>query len=133
MNFLDSADAYNGGSEEEIAGRAIGNRRHDWVVATKLANPMGEGAEPRRAVAQMGDAGRARTACAGSAPTTSTSITCTRRTTRRRSPKRVRAVGDLLRSRQDPLLRRLATIASWRVAEICPIICDRMGIDRPIV
>ena len=44
VNFIDSADAYNGGKSEEIAGRAIGNQRHDWVVATKLANPMGQGA-----------------------------------------------------------------------------------------
>ena len=44
VNFIDTADAYNGGKSEEIAGRAIGNRRHDWVLATKLANPMGEGA-----------------------------------------------------------------------------------------
>jgi aryl-alcohol dehydrogenase-like predicted oxidoreductase len=44
VNFIDTADAYNGGRSEEITGRAIGNQRHDWVVATKLANPMGEGA-----------------------------------------------------------------------------------------
>ena len=44
VNFIDSADAYQGGKSEEIAGRAIGNQRHDWVVATKLANQIGEGA-----------------------------------------------------------------------------------------
>src|SRR6476619_7232016 len=43
VNFIDSADAYQGGKSEEIVGRAIGNQRHDWVVATKLANSMGEG------------------------------------------------------------------------------------------
>jgi len=44
INFIDSADAYQGGKSEEITGRAIGNQRHDWVVATKLANQIGEGA-----------------------------------------------------------------------------------------
>src|SRR5689334_4221304 len=44
INFIDSADAYNGGKSEEVVGRAIGNQRNDWVVATKLANPMGAGA-----------------------------------------------------------------------------------------
>jgi len=43
VNFIDSADAYQGGKSEEIVGRAIGNQRHDWVVATKLANQIGEG------------------------------------------------------------------------------------------
>src|SRR3954466_10366050 len=44
VNFIDSADAYKGGKSQEGGGRAIGNQRHDWVVATKLANRMGEGA-----------------------------------------------------------------------------------------
>src|SRR5437660_9957570 len=44
VNFIDSADAYQGGKSEEITGRTIGNQRHDWVLATKLANQIGEGA-----------------------------------------------------------------------------------------
>jgi aryl-alcohol dehydrogenase-like predicted oxidoreductase len=44
VNFIDSADAYQGGKSEEIVGRTVGNQRHDWVVATKLANQIGEGA-----------------------------------------------------------------------------------------
>src|SRR5438046_5513016 len=43
VNFIDSADAYAGGKSEEITGRAIGNQRHDWVLATKLGNPLGKG------------------------------------------------------------------------------------------
>ena len=43
VNFIDTADAYNGGRSEEVTGRAISNQRDQWVLATKLANPMGEG------------------------------------------------------------------------------------------
>jgi aryl-alcohol dehydrogenase (NADP+) len=43
VNFIDIADAYNGGRSEEVTGRAISNQRDKWVLATKLANPMGEG------------------------------------------------------------------------------------------
>jgi len=43
VNFIDSADAYNGGRSEEITGRAISNQRDHWVLATKLANNTGEG------------------------------------------------------------------------------------------
>ena len=44
VNFIDSADGYAGGKSEEITGRAIGNQRHDWVLATKLGNQLGKGA-----------------------------------------------------------------------------------------
>jgi aryl-alcohol dehydrogenase-like predicted oxidoreductase len=43
INFLDTADAYNGGRSEEVVGQAIAPRRHDWVVATKIANKVGPG------------------------------------------------------------------------------------------
>src|SRR5947208_17046580 len=42
-NFIDTADAYNGGRSEEVVGRAIAADRDRWVLATKLANPMGRG------------------------------------------------------------------------------------------
>ena len=45
VNFIDSADGYNGGKSEEIVGRAIRENRSWWVVATKCANPTGPGAE----------------------------------------------------------------------------------------
>ena len=40
INFIDSADAYNGGKSEQVVGRAIANVRQNWVLATKLANAM---------------------------------------------------------------------------------------------
>ena len=47
INFIDTADAYSRGKSEEIVGRAIAERRNEWVVATKVANPMGR--DPNRA------------------------------------------------------------------------------------
>ena len=46
INFIDTADAYNGGNSEQVVGRAISNSRNSWVVATKLANAMGD--DPNR-------------------------------------------------------------------------------------
>src|SRR5215469_740444 len=43
VNFIDTADAYAGGRSEEIVGRAIAQNRNDWILATKVANPMGKG------------------------------------------------------------------------------------------
>src|SRR3979490_2612301 len=45
-DFTAHADAYNGGNSEQVVGRAISNSRHNWVLATKLANPMGD--DPNR-------------------------------------------------------------------------------------
>jgi aryl-alcohol dehydrogenase-like predicted oxidoreductase len=38
VNFIDSADAYNGGKSEQVVGRAISNNRQNWILATKLAS-----------------------------------------------------------------------------------------------
>ena len=47
VNFIDTADAYNGGRSEKVVGRAIRADRDWWVLATKLANPTGPGPNDR--------------------------------------------------------------------------------------
>jgi aryl-alcohol dehydrogenase-like predicted oxidoreductase len=47
VNAIDTADAYAGGESERITGRLIAADRERWVLATKLANPMGPGANDR--------------------------------------------------------------------------------------
>jgi len=47
INFIDTADAYNGGESERITGKAIKKDRDDWVLATKICNPMGKGRNQR--------------------------------------------------------------------------------------
>jgi aryl-alcohol dehydrogenase-like predicted oxidoreductase len=44
VNFFDTADVYSMGSSEEICGRALGPRRKDVILATKVRARMGEGA-----------------------------------------------------------------------------------------
>lgn len=39
INFIDTANVYNGGRSEEVVGRAIGGRRSAFVVATKFGFP----------------------------------------------------------------------------------------------
>ncbi|HVY17478.1 MAG TPA: aldo/keto reductase [Rhodopila sp.] len=41
--FFDTANGYNNGESETMLGRALGARRRDVVVATKVFNPMGPG------------------------------------------------------------------------------------------
>ncbi len=42
-NFIDTADVYSSGVSEEITGKAIGDKRSQVVLATKVAGPMGPG------------------------------------------------------------------------------------------
>src|SRR6202521_5299381 len=59
VNFIDTADAYSTGNSEQVVGRAISNSRQSWVLATKLANQMGDdpnrGGLSRRWVLQAAD------------------------------------------------------------------------------
>lgn len=42
-SFVDTANVYSQGVSEEITGRALGTRRDDVVLATKVRFPMGDG------------------------------------------------------------------------------------------
>ena len=59
VNFIDTADNYNKGGSEQVVGRVISNNRPNWVLATKLANTMGDdpnrGGLSRRWVLQAAD------------------------------------------------------------------------------
>jgi aryl-alcohol dehydrogenase-like predicted oxidoreductase len=43
LNFFDTANGYNNGESETMLGRALGKRRREVVIATKVFNPMGPG------------------------------------------------------------------------------------------
>ena len=43
VNFFDSADIYSGGNSEILLGKALGNRRKEAVVATKVRFRLGNG------------------------------------------------------------------------------------------
>src|SRR6202043_1498249 len=130
INFIDTADAYNGGNSEQVVGRAISNNRQNWVLATKLANPMGDdpnrGGLSRRWVLQAADESLKRLGTHyidiyylhkedHSTPLHET----------------VRAMGELIQQGKVRYFG-VSNYRAWRVAEICNI-CDRLGIDRPVV
>src|ERR1700709_2388517 len=126
INFIDSADAYNGGNSEKVVGRAIANKRQNWILATKLANPIGDdpnhGGLSRRWVLQAAEASL-RKLCKRSAQghylhkeDHSTPLEET-----------VRAIGDLIRQR-NAQTREVANGLGLLELKICNI-CDRLGID----
>jgi len=41
VNFIDTADQYAKGMSERIVGATVTGSRADWIIATKVGNPMG--------------------------------------------------------------------------------------------
>jgi aryl-alcohol dehydrogenase-like predicted oxidoreductase len=42
VNFIDTADVYSRGVSEEFVGKAVGGRRHEAIIATKVNGRMGD-------------------------------------------------------------------------------------------
>jgi aryl-alcohol dehydrogenase-like predicted oxidoreductase len=128
VNFIDTADGYNGGESEALVGRAIREHRSWWVLATKCANPTGPGPNgrglSRRHVFDAVEASLRRLAVDHidllylhkedhATPLAET----------------VHALADLIRAGKIRYFG-VSNYRSWRVAEICRL-CDEVGIDRP--
>jgi aryl-alcohol dehydrogenase-like predicted oxidoreductase len=47
VNFIDTADVYARGESEKIVGEALGKKRGDVLIATKVRFPMGDGPNER--------------------------------------------------------------------------------------
>ncbi len=45
INFFDTANVYNKGAAETLLGRALGDKRHRAIIATKVFGKTGEGAD----------------------------------------------------------------------------------------
>ena len=130
INFIDTADVYNEGHSEEVTGRAIAAHRHDWVLATKVANVMGKGPMngglSRRWVLR---------ACEDSLRRLGTETIdiyyLHKEDHTTPLEETVHAIADLVRQGK---IRHfgVSNYRAWRLAEICRL-CDELGIDRPVV
>src|SRR5215470_6029052 len=130
INFIDSADAYNKGGSEQVVGRAISNNRPGWVLATKLANPMGD--DPNRAGLSRKWVLAAADESLKRLSTDYIDIYYLHKEDHSTPlEETVRAMGELMRAGKIRYFG-VSNYRAWRVAEICNI-CDDLGIDRPIV
>lgn len=130
INFIDTADVYNAGKSEEAVGRALKQDRQRWVVATKLWGAMGDGVNQgglsRKWVFDAVDASLKRLGMdyidiqylhrdLPDVPLTET----------------IGALRDLIHQGKIRYFG-VSNAPAWRIAEICAL-CDRWGIDRPVV
>ncbi|WP_255410657.1 aldo/keto reductase [Acidovorax sp. 56] len=129
INFIDTADVYQKGRTEEVVGRALQHDRHDWVLATKFANPLGAG--PNRG-------GTSRKwiveAVEGSLRRLGTDyidlLYFHRADFDAPLGEAVRAIGDLIRAGKLRYFG-VSNFRGWRIAEVAHL-ADAEGIDRPI-
>lgn len=129
VNFIDTADQYNAGRSEEVVGRAIARERHRLVLATKLANPMGEGPNERGLSRKWAMA--AAEASLKRLGTDHIDIYYLHKEDHSTPlAETVRAMGDLARQGKIRYFG-VSNYRAWRVAEICAL-SDRLGIDRPV-
>ncbi len=130
FNFLDTADVYSRGASEEVVGQALAGTRNDWVLATKLGNAMGPGANEKG----LSRAWMIR-AVEGSLRRLGTDhidiLYLHREDHDTPLDVTVAALGDLIRSGKIRAFG-LSNFRAWRIAALCEA-CDRLGVDRPVV
>jgi aryl-alcohol dehydrogenase (NADP+) len=130
VNFVDTADVYNGGLSEEITGGLIKDARDSWVLATKIANPVANDANGgglsrkwimrgiERSLKRLG--------------TDYVDIYYLHKEDHATPlAETVNAIADLVRQGKIRYFG-VSNYRGWRVGEICRL-CDELGIDRPIV
>ncbi|MEO6041206.1 MAG: aldo/keto reductase [Croceibacterium sp.] len=130
INFLDTADGYNGGKSEEVVGRAIADHRHHWVVATKFGYPSTPGpnerGQSRKWIVQDVEASLKKLG------TDFIDVLYFHRAdTEAPFEEALRAIKDLIAAGK---LRYygVSNFKAWRIMEVCRI-ADKLGMDRPVV
>jgi aryl-alcohol dehydrogenase-like predicted oxidoreductase len=130
INFIDTADVYTEGESERIVGRSIAAHREWWVLATKLANPTGAGPNGRGLSRRY-----AFTAVEASLKRLGVEVIdilyLHKEDHGTPLDEVVHAIADLIRAGRIRYFG-VSNHRAWRVAELCRL-CDRAGIDRPVV
>lgn len=130
VNFIDTADVYNGGQSEEVVGRAIRDHRDHWVLATKFGQRVGasanRGGQSRKWIVEAVDASLRRLG------TDYIDILYFHKAdVEAPFEEGLRAIQDL--TAQGKLrYYGVSNFKGWRIAEICRT-ADAIGIDRPVV
>lgn len=130
INFIDTADVYNAGRSEAITGRGIAANRDHWVLATKLANPMGDGPNQRGLSRKW--LVRALDNSLKRLGVDAIDIYYLHKEDHDTPlEETVHALADQIRNGKIRYFG-VSNYRAWRIAALCQL-CDQLGVDRPIV
>ena len=130
VNFIDTADVYTKGAAELLVGRLLNGQRDDWVLATKLGNPMTSqpnfGHYSRSWIVRETENSLRRLG------TDHIDILYLHRDYHEANlDEAVRALGDLIRAGKIRAFG-LSTFRGWRSAEVVRA-CERANVPQPVV
>jgi aryl-alcohol dehydrogenase (NADP+) len=130
VNFIDTADVYAKGESERITGRHIAADRHRWVLATKVANAMGD--DPNRRGTGRKWIFAAIDESLTRLGTDYVDIYYLHRDFEETPlEETVAALGDLIRAGKVRYIG-VSNYRGWRIAEIVHT-CRRLGVPAPVV
>jgi len=130
LNFIDTADVYNGGRSEEVVGHILAGQRHDWVLASKIGNAVGKGANlahySRKWIVQGVEQSLTRLA------TDYLDILYLHRDYPGENlAEAIAAVADLIRAGKLRYFG-LSNFNGWRIAEVIRL-CEQLNAPHPVV
>ena len=132
VNFIDTADVYCKGESEKITGKLIAADRDHWVLATKVANPMGGSDDPNRRGTGRKWVTRAIDESLERLGTDYVDIYYIHRDPGEvPMEETVEVMGDLIAAGKV-LYWGISNLRGWRIAE-CVRACREAGVPQPIV
>jgi aryl-alcohol dehydrogenase-like predicted oxidoreductase len=130
INFIDTADVYVKGESEKITGKLVAQDRDHWVLATKVANPMGD--DPNRRGTSRKWIMQAISESLARLGLGYVDIYYIHRDTADvPMEETVAAMGDLIRYGKIRYWG-VSNLRGWRIAEAVRC-CDAQGVARPVV
>jgi aryl-alcohol dehydrogenase-like predicted oxidoreductase len=130
VNFIDTADVYVKGESEKITGKLVAQDRDHWVLATKVANPMGD--DPNRRGTSRKWVMQAISESLARLGLGYVDIYYIHRDTADvPMEETVAAMGDLIRYGKIRYWG-VSNLRGWRIAEAVRC-CDAQGVPRPVV
>jgi len=130
INFIDTANNYAGGESERVVGRQIKRDRDDWVLATKVGSPRGEGPY-ERTLSRKRILAEAEASLARLGTDYIDVYYFHRDDEETRIEEPLSAMGDLIRAGKVRYWG-FSNFRAWRVAELV-LTCDAMGLPGPVV
>ncbi|EHP40867.1 aldo/keto reductase [Cupriavidus basilensis OR16] len=130
VNFIDTADVYSKGGSERMVGKLLAADRHDWILASKLGNPM-QAAPNHSHYSRVWILREAEESLRRLGTDYLDILYLHRDYPGENLEEAVRAMGDLIRAGKVRYWA-LSNFRGWRIAEVARL-CDQLGAPRPVV